>query len=291
MVKNNKVRSHHAKDAVKHAKTSKKKTSNQKSSFLSKFMPKTRKGVIKMALAMIVIVAIAGAIPLPYTFAKTISVPFSADDRKTQDLELGDSKVVREGQEGSKIVTASSLQSLWGRLFGWQPIQQKDVATEVTKKPVNKVIDNGTMKYQYMLCSNGRFRYYTDEQFKDENTGFTSKSKDACKENNQGHKVSLSNSNPSNSGTPSVSTTQTDTYEADKIKRETEKLLWCSEQDEKFGDEYIGKVHQAQATQGITNEEFNAIVDPAYWKYSHNIGLLRASGCTISNAYPDFTRR
>ena len=43
-----------------------------------------------------------------------------------------------------------------------------------------------------MLCSDGSSRYYTDEQFKDPSTGFTSKSEDYCKKNGQGEKLQLS---------------------------------------------------------------------------------------------------
>lgn len=72
------------------------------------------------------------------------------------------------------------------------PIQQKEKTSLVIKAPVNKKVVNGTKKYQYMICSDGSSRYYTDEQFKDSQTGFTSKSKDYCEENNQGYKMGLS---------------------------------------------------------------------------------------------------
>ena len=290
----NKFQKSQSRKARQPDKTTKDNTMKRKPTVLQRLALKSRKSVIKTVVTTVAVIAVIGAIPFPHTFAKNITVPFVTDDQKTQDLELGDSKVLSEGREGSKIVTVSSLQSLWGRLFGWQPIQQKEVSSTITEKPVDNIVANGTRKYQYMLCSDGSYRYYTDEQFKDENTGFTSKSEDYCKENNQGHKISLSDSNSSNVGISSVgnptSTTQPDTYEADKINRQAEKLRWCNEQDEKFGSEYIGKVQQAQATPGITNQEFNAIVDPAYWKYSHNIGLLKASGCTISSTYPNYIR-
>lgn len=135
----------------------------------------------------------------------------------------------------------------------------------------------------------GSHRYYTDEQFKHADVGFTSKSDDSCKENNQGVKLKLADSLDGTVNNPSNSP-QSDSYEADRIDREAEKLRWCSEQDEKIGNEYIEKVHQAQAAQGITDKEFNDIVDPAYFKYSNQVKSLQAAGCTISVAYPDYTR-
>lgn len=236
-----------------------------------------------------------GFIPFPVTATESATAPFKTIEQKNAEMELGESKLVKMGSDGKKEVNIKAMQNFWGWLLGLQSFGRQETSSTITQAPVDKIVAHGTKKYQYMLCSDGSSRYYTDEQFKDENTGFTSKSQDFCKDNNQGYKVSLSNSDPSDAGTSSVNrstnTTQPDIYEADKINREVEKLKWCNEQDEKIGNEYIVKVQQAQATQGITNEEFNAIVDPAYWKYSHNIGLLKASGCTISNVYPNYVRQ
>lgn len=296
MTKHKKERFYYTKKAAERAESSRMQPSTYSQfTFLSKLPPKNKKAAIKISVLLFFVIAIAGFIPLPYTFAKTVTVPFDITDKKSTELELGDTKVLQEGANGSKVVQVESLHNTWGRLFGLQPTQQKETTSTISKPPVDRVVANGTIKYQYMLCSDGSSRYYTDEQFKDPNTGFTSKSEDYCKANNQGHKVSLSNSNPANNISSSTSTpastTQPYSYEAEKIDREVAKLNWCIEQDDIISNEYIGKVHQAQATEGITDKEFNAIVDPAYWKYSLNIRLLRASGCTISNPYPDFTRQ
>lgn len=281
-----------------HLKLSKRRTGHVKNfqylrlRHLSSRLPRSKKSVAKVTIVVVVIIAVGGAIPFPYTFAKTVTIPFTTDSQQSAELELNDSKIIQEGVDGTKTVQVSSFQSLWGRIFGLQPVRQKEITSTVSKPSIDKVVIKGTKKYQYMLCSDGSYRYYTDQQFKESQAGFTSKSKDNCKENNQGHKAGLTNSKPSSNATSTTSTaTNGVSYEAQKTQREVEKLKWCTEQDEKIGNEYIGKVQQAQATQGITNEEFNAIVEPAYWKYSLNIGLLKASGCTISNPYPDFTRR
>lgn len=257
---------------------------------LSKLKPKNRKDIIKAALAVVAVVVVVCAIPFPYTFAKSTTIPFTTVAENIASLELGDSKVLQEGRAGKKTVEVKSLQSIWGRLLGRQPTQQKEVSSTITEKPVTKKVANGTRKYQYMLCTDGRYRYFTDEQFKDSQTGFTSKSDDSCKENNQGVKLKLADSLDGSVSNPSNSP-QSGTYEADKINREVEKLQWCSEQDEISGNAYIGKVHQAQATQGITDKEFNNIVDPAYFQYSNQVKSLRAAGCTITVDYPDYTRQ
>lgn len=62
-----------------------------------------------------------------------------------------------------------------------------------------------------MLCSDGSSRYYTDEQFKEPNTGFTSKSEDYCKANGQGEMVKLADTSTGNVSTsPERSSTVTE---------------------------------------------------------------------------------
>lgn len=256
---------------------------------LTKLLPKSKNSIVKATVALIVITVIAGAIPLPYTFAKSVTIPFDTSKHQSAKLELNDSKVIQEGTNGTELVQVKSLQSLWGRIFGVKPLRQEETTSTVSKPPVNRIVVEGTRKYQYMICSDGSHRYFTDKQFKEPQTGFTSKSDDACKESNQGVKLKLADSLDGTVNNP-VTSPQSDTYEADKIDREVEKLRWCSEQDEKISSEYIGKVHQAQATQGITDKEFNAIVDPAYFKYSNQVKSLRATGCSITVVYPDYTR-
>lgn len=177
------------KAAAEHDVKPKKKTASRKKSLLARFMPRNRKGyIIKVSIAAIVLVAVVGAIPFPHAFAKSVAVDFATENQKNAGLELGDSKVLQEGRDGAKVIEIEAYQSIWGRLLGLEPIQQKEVSATVKDAPVNKIVANGSRKYQYMLCSNGSYRYYNDEQFKDPNTGFTSKSEDNCKTNNQAQK-------------------------------------------------------------------------------------------------------
>lgn len=289
MKQDNKAQNHYVKKTVKHARSGKKKPSKQKSFFLIKWVPKDRKGIVRIAVAAAVFIVIVGAIPFPYTFSKNVPAPFETENKNDSKLELGDSKVIQEGRNGSKNLEMKSLQSIWGRLFDLQPIQQKQKSSKITKKPINRVVANGTRKYQYMLCSDGSYRHYTDEQFKDADVGFTSKDQDYCAENNQGDKLSLTNTNPDNGTLDSRNSPTTNTSTADKIDREVAKLNWCSKEDEKISDEYIRKVQQSQAAD-YTIEEFNSIVNPAYFKYSNQVNGLRAAGCTITVVYPDYTR-
>ncbi len=194
MTKTTPARTSRTRKTTKSVKATKKRISKSRIAFLSRFIPKSKKGIIRLAIAVVTIIAVAGAIPLPYAFAKSSAVDFATKSEDYAGLEMGDSKVLQEGRAGKKVVTIESLQSLWGRLFGLQPIQQTAKSETITESVVEKIVANGTRKYQYMMCSDGRYRYYTDEQFKDPRTGFTSKSSDNCKENNQGVKVKLADS-------------------------------------------------------------------------------------------------
>lgn len=211
MVQSKKEHRHHIKESADHDVKSKKKVTSRKNALLTRLMPRTRKGIVKVSIAAIVLVAVVGAIPFPHAFAKTVAVDFVTENQQNAGLELGDSKVLQEGRDGNKIVNVEAYQSIWGRLLGLEPIQQKVVSEKIIDKPASKIVATGSRKYQYMMCSDGSSRYYTDEQFKDPNTGFTSKSADYCKENGQGKMVKLSDTstgdvttNPERSSTVTV---------------------------------------------------------------------------------------
>ncbi len=71
----------------------------------------------------------------------------------------------------------------------WQPDvdSSNSAATIDEKKPELK-------RYQYMLCSDGSYRMYTDEQMKTPGVGFTDESQDSCEENEHGKMLQLTNS-------------------------------------------------------------------------------------------------
>ncbi len=127
---------------------------------------------------------------------KSESVSFTRESVEDPNIELNETKVIQNGSVGSKDVTYRYSRSLFNILFGGHSTEGQIVTTEAKSKPVNEVTANGTRKYQYMYCTNGVYRYYTDEQFKDKNTGFTHKSKDICQENGQGAMTQLADGAP-----------------------------------------------------------------------------------------------
>lgn len=108
-------------------------------------------------------------------------------------LELGTEETQQEGVNGNK----KSYYEEESYLISGEVINKKFVRDEITKEPVKKIVKRGTRRWQYMICSDGSYRYFTDEQFQDKNIGFTHSSKDFCAENSQGNAVGLADNPPS----------------------------------------------------------------------------------------------
>ena len=118
----------------------KRKASTKKHFALSKYLPKNKRTVGKIIFASLLLVLIGGAIPLPYTYAKDDEISFTTENQKLADLELGESKTIQEGRNGKKTVNIEAYQSLWGRLLGLAPMNQKESSSTVTSEATAKII-------------------------------------------------------------------------------------------------------------------------------------------------------
>lgn len=148
-----------------------------------------------VVVGSMLLLSILGFIPLTRTETSRVAVSYETQYEKTNGLELGQSKTVVEGVEGMKEETYEKGRSIIGVILGWAP-KIKLVNSKMVSEPVDKVVEQGTRRWQYMICSNGGYRYFTDEQMKDKNTGFTSSSEDFCAKNNQGAKVRIADTPP-----------------------------------------------------------------------------------------------
>lgn len=140
--------------------------------------------------------SIALSVPIERTELRTEPINLATKYTKSSNIELGETKVEKQGQSGEEVVTYSVKTNLFQVLFGINSDQRERLSSKVTKESKQKVVATGTKKYQYMYCSDGSHRYYTDEQFKQPSVGFTSKSEDFCAKNNQGKKLRLADSAP-----------------------------------------------------------------------------------------------
>ena len=130
-------------------------------------------------------------VPFQHSYTEESMIPVKTIKNKTSDMELGTVKVQQNGAEGVKTTTYKTNESLFDLVFRNSIVKKYDIVDVVSTQPQDNVMSVGTRRYQYMICSSGGYRYFTDEQFKDETVGFTSKSEDYCAKNNEGVKTKL----------------------------------------------------------------------------------------------------
>jgi len=114
-------------------------------------------------------------------------------------IELRQQQVRQEGEKGTKEVEFKVKRTLAGREIGKERTKER-----IVKAPTNKTIAKGTKKFQFMWCSNGAYRYYSNEEFKNPNTGFTHQSPDFCSQNGQGQMTGLADTAPPRPATTNV---------------------------------------------------------------------------------------
>lgn len=160
-----------------------------------------KKIAIRASFVMIVLIGIIGNIPITYETTEVNSLAYGTQYKDETGIELGEERTSQEGATGKQAVTYKNRQSIFDYLLGRKNAKKEVVNSSVQEKPTDKVVLKGARKWQYMMCSNGRYRYFTDEQFKDPNTGFTNKSPDYCEQYNEGKKIGLADSpNGTNNG-------------------------------------------------------------------------------------------
>lgn len=126
--------------------------------------------------AVLIILALAGK----YTI--TEEVAYDSTFITDANLELDQREVRQSGKNGKKTITHSIL-------FGIKLSEDID-------EPVDEQIAKGSKRFQYMYCSDGSYYYYTAEQFKDPNIGYTHQSPDQCIKNGKGAQTALADTPP-----------------------------------------------------------------------------------------------
>ena len=121
-------------------------------------------------------------------------INYGVDFKDESSIELGSQATAVPGKDGVRNTTVRYSQSYFDYFFKIHKAKQQVISTRLASKATNQVVLKGTKKWQYMLCSNGAYRFYTNEQFQNPLTGFVSSSPDNCSQNNQGHKIKLADS-------------------------------------------------------------------------------------------------
>lgn len=151
---------------------------------------------LKMEIIAVLVLMIAASLVyyyLPFTRMEVddAALPYHISFIQDSSLELGQQQTRQNGINGTRETVTKVRHTLSGRILS------RAVASQTTtKEPVDKTIAKGTKKYQYMWCSNGTYRYYTNEQFQNPNTGFTHQSTDYCAQTGNGIMSGLADTPP-----------------------------------------------------------------------------------------------
>ncbi len=163
----------------------------------NRYIPKPLRRFFSV-IVLLIVIALFFAPIFSSTVIKSFPVAFNTQTISSSSLELGITQTKQNGTNGDKKIIYSEPKSLFNFIFGGgMQNHLTEIKSTIVKQPTNKIVANGTKKYQYMYCSNGSYRYYTDTQFKNPATGFTHKSPDYCAKNNEGTETQLSNQPPS----------------------------------------------------------------------------------------------
>ncbi len=116
------------------------------------------------------------------SYSTTEVVKYNSVATTDANLELGQKEVRQVGKDGERQVKHNLI-------FGFETSKTESAA-------VDEIIANGSRRYQYMYCSDGSYRYYTAEQFKDPQVGFTHQSPDGCAQNGSGTQTTIADAPP-----------------------------------------------------------------------------------------------
>lgn len=158
-----------------------------------RFLPTRPREIVAIAVTITIATGILFYFRYPMNRREVTNsdIPFSTENVDDSNIELGQQQTRTNGENGVKETTYTVRRTLAGKEVS------RTVASEKTiKYATPKTVANGTKKYQFMWCSNGAYRYYTNDEFKNKYTGFTHQSPDYCAQNNEGHMTSLSDSAP-----------------------------------------------------------------------------------------------
>jgi hypothetical protein len=152
--------------------------------------------LLKLAAILILALGLGWLLTTPYSHHETDSkqIPFETKYSDNNQIELGNQVITMHGSKGTTVFTYDYNASLLGWLFDKDNQRSKGkILSKVVVEPMTQEVQRGTLKYQYMWCTNGTSRSYTDEQFADPLIGFTSSSPDDCSLNGQGRKEKIAN--------------------------------------------------------------------------------------------------
>ena len=289
--------------AKPHKKSNKKVQRTAKKSSFNKWCKTHRKALLityYSAAAIVVIISISiilNSITIIEIVKREEPIYYLTEYIDDNNLELGTEKVEQEGVNGSRIVYYKERKK-W---LSGEVLDSDYDSTGEEKDPTRKIVRRGTRRWQYMICSDGGYWYYTDEQFKDPKVGYTHSSEDQCAKNNNGQMVALADTPPvdevrPNSGsshvpiptyeyhyTPSTnynsgtepfesSITNSDPFAEENARQEAERQKRANaERDCKNKAERARESARRQlGAMGVTGSDYNTVPQSAYESTYHS---------------------
>lgn len=116
------------------------------------------------------------------SYTVTEAIKYNSTSVTDSNLELGQTEVRQVGKDGQKHIKHNLILGI-------------PLSTDTTES-VDEIIAKGSRRYQYMYCSNGSYYYYTAEQFKDPNVGYTHQSPDVCAQKGMGNQTTIADVPP-----------------------------------------------------------------------------------------------
>lgn len=166
-----------------------------------------------VALAVLIFVGSAVMfyfrVPLTHSEVTNSDMPFTTEYIEDPTIELGQEQTRMNGVNGTKESTYNVRRTLAGK-----EVDRTIVKETTIKSPVNKTVAKGKKKYQFMWCSDSYYYYFTNDQFKQPNTGYTHQSNDECAKNGKGHMTNLADSAPPQQTSNNYRPTYTPTYKS-----------------------------------------------------------------------------
>jgi hypothetical protein len=154
----------------------------------------SRKSLTVIGVVAVLGITLLNVVPVSYARSEESVMKYGIEYKDEAALEMGTEQTAQEGKEGKEVNNYTYKQSLFNYLFRRDEVSKQLTNSKVVLEPSKRIVSKGLRKWQYMMCSSGKYRYYTDEHFKERTTGFTSKSPDYCEQNNEGKKVGLADS-------------------------------------------------------------------------------------------------
>jgi hypothetical protein len=145
------------------------------------------------------------------SYTTTEAIKYSSTPVTDSNLELGQTEVRQIGKDGQKRIKHNLILGT-------------PLSTDTTE-PTDEIVAKGSRRYQYMYCSDGSYYYYTAEQFKNLNVGYTHQSPDVCAQKGTGTQTTIADVPPAEKIVQQVPTYRSPIYRSPTYTTCTESYL------------------------------------------------------------------